>query len=95
MNVLVQMFVRGYESEGKWMFLFRYMILCVFCINIARKFEFFLLFLANLNEILIVVFFFLEFLLLAMFSILLLRRGNFFVFLSLDDLIFFFYFWPV
>ena len=27
--------VRGYESEGKWMSLFRYMIFCVFCINIA------------------------------------------------------------
>ena len=38
-NVLVPMIVspavRGYESEGKWMFLFRDMI-CAFCINIAR-----------------------------------------------------------
>ena len=39
-EVLVMMFVlsrvlRVYESEGKWMPLFRDMI-CVFCINIAR-----------------------------------------------------------
>ena len=27
--------IRGYESEGKWMSLFRDMIFCVFCINIA------------------------------------------------------------
>ena len=39
-NVLVAFvlsrILRGYESEGKWMSLFRDMIFCVFCINIAR-----------------------------------------------------------
>ena len=33
--VVVPMVLRGYESEGKWMSLFRDMI-CVFCVNIAR-----------------------------------------------------------
>ena len=34
--VVVPTFLRGYESEGKWMFLIIDMIFCVFCINIAR-----------------------------------------------------------
>ena len=76
--VVVPMVLRGYEIKVKWMALFRDIIFCAFCINIAGYFEIFLLFLANLNEILNVVFFFLEFMLLARFSILSFRRGIFF-----------------
>jgi len=34
--MVVPVVLRGYESEGKWMSLFRDMIICVFCVNIAR-----------------------------------------------------------
>ena len=51
------------EGEGKWMFLFRDLIFCIFSIDF---FEIFLLFLANLKGILE---FFLEFMLLNQFYI--------------------------